>query len=98
MPLRTDREVEPLPTGDVEVLRNRRGVEVEVGVDESDPLTVRGEGAGFHRISLAKVPVVVDDANACAGTRSEQALAGVVDRPVGHDDHLDVLTGEPLSQ
>jgi hypothetical protein len=95
VPLRADREVEPLTARDVEVPGDRRRVEVEVGVDERDPLPVRGERAGLDGVALAEVPVVVEDADALAPAL-EEPLGRPVDRTVGDDDHLDLPAGDPV--
>ena len=79
MPLRADREVEPSLAGEVQVRRNRGGVEVEVSVDEGDPLAAGRERAEFHRVALAEVAVVVDEADAASAraSRSRSAVSSI---------------------
>jgi hypothetical protein len=91
VPLRSDHTVELLRARKGEVLGDRRRVEVEIGVDESDPVSARRKRAGLHRIALAEVAVVVDDPDAEVATALQQPLAAAVDRAIRDDDHLDVL-------
>ena len=98
MTLRADREVEVLASRDLEVERHRRRVEIEVGVDQRDPVAVRRERARLDRVALAEVPVVVDDAETDVAASAMQLLCRLVDRAVGDDDHLDVLAGQPVGE
>ena len=61
VPLRPDHEVELLVLREPQESRDRRRVEIEVGVDVRDEPPTRRERACLYRISLAEVPVVVDD-------------------------------------
>src|SRR5262249_25946046 len=83
-------KVEVLTLCDGEEARNRRRIEVEVGVDERNPFAVRGEGARLYRITLSEVPVIVDDADT-VGARLEQPFRSAVDRAVGNYDELDLF-------
>ena len=55
---------------------------------------MRREGARLDRIPLAEVAVVVDDPDIRLLTGREESLGRAVDRSVGDDDQLDVLTGQ----
>jgi hypothetical protein len=93
MALRADREVQLVALRDLEELRNRRGIEIEVGVDERDPLAVRGERADLDGVALSEIAVVVDDTGPLLARR-EQPLGRVVERAVRDDDQLEVRGGE----
>ena len=94
VPLRADREVEPLAARGLEVVGDRVRVEVEVGVDDRDPVSGGVERAHLHRVALAEVAVVVDDVHVDVALGLDEALGRAVDRAVGHDDELDVLRRE----
>ena len=96
MPLRPDREVESLPSGDLEIGRDRHRIEIQIRIDECDPHAVRRERARAHCIALAEVAVVVNDPDSQVTACSEQTFGRVVDRAVGYDDGLDVLAVEPV--
>ncbi len=91
MPLRADREVELLATRGLEVLGNRVRVEVEIGVDDRDPVSRGVERAHLDRVALSEVPVVVDDVHVDVALCLDQALGRAVDRAVRDDDELEVL-------
>ena len=93
MALRADREVELVASRDLQELRDRRRIEIEIGVDERDPLAVGGEGADLDGIPLAEIAVVMDDTGPPL-PRGQQPLARVVERAVRDDDQLDVRRGE----
>ena len=52
MSLRADDEVEILASRELEVERHRRGIEIEVCVDQRDPLAMRRERARLDRVAL----------------------------------------------
>ena len=82
MALRTDREVELFATRHFEELRNRGGIEVQIVVDERDPVAVGGQSTGLDRVALAEVAVVVDDPYVPVASTLQQTLGGAVDRAV----------------
>ena len=93
--LRPDREIELFASSELDVVRNRTGIEIQVGVHQRDPLPVRCERAGLDCVALAEVAVVVDDPHAGA-TGGEKPLRRVVDRSVGNDDGLDLVIPQAL--
>jgi hypothetical protein len=97
MTLRADREIQALPPCSLDVRRDIRRIDVEVGVDQRDPFAMRRERAGPDRVALAEVAVVVDDADARLGPGGEQPLGSVVDRTVRHDDQLELCARQPLN-
>jgi hypothetical protein len=82
MTLRPDREVEALAPRGLDVRRDRCRINVEVGIDERDPLAVRRKRTRLHRVSLTEVAVVVDDADARVRASGEEPLCRAVDRAV----------------
>src|SRR5262249_35311993 len=76
MTLGADGEVEALAASSREERRNRRRVEIEVGIDECDPFTTRDERTCLHGVALAQVAIVVDDADASLRATLEQPLGG----------------------
>ena len=58
---------------------------------------MRGKRARLHRVPLAEIPVVVDDAEPLLCASLEQALGRAVDRTVRDDDHLDLLVMQALA-
>jgi hypothetical protein len=94
VPLRAQRDVEALALRDLEEGGDGARVEVEVGVDERDPVPARGERADLHGVPLAEVAVVVDHAHVDVAARLQQPLGRPVDGAVGHDHDLHVLRGQ----
>src|SRR5215475_13416458 len=93
MALRADRKVELVAARDLEEVRDRGRIEVEVGVDECDPLAVCCERADLDGVPLAEVAVVMDHAGPGLAGR-KQSLGGVVDRAVRDDNQLDLRRGD----
>ena len=91
MAFRADGEVEAVAARGLEEQRDRRRIEIEVGVDQRHPFAVRCESAGLHGVALPEIAVVMNDAEAGVGTSGEQLFGGLVDRAVRDDDHFDFL-------
>ncbi len=91
--LAADHDVGAGAVHDVEELRQLRGMEVHVGVQEDDVVAAGEPGAAHQRVALAQVFVVADHAHAGRIGRDElerlvvrEVLASVVD-----DDDLVVV-------
>ena len=93
MALGPDRKVQSFSACRLDILRNGRGIEIEVGVHEGDPFPARRKRACLDRVPLAEIPVVVDDTDVST-PRFQQAFGRTVDRAVRNDDDLDVFAAE----
>ncbi len=88
MPLRADHEVVPLALTNRDESWKRSRVEVEVGIDVSDPAASGLASTGLDRVALAEVSVVVEDLHA-RQLALEHPFGCSVDGAVRDDDDLE---------
>src|SRR3984893_9595948 len=91
MALRADCEVEGLTLGRLDEAGDGSGVQVEVRVDERDPVAGGSESPRLPGVALAEIAVVMDHADARLAAGNEQTLGGIVDRAVRHSADRDFL-------